>query len=295
MGNRHLPQLVPVPADLPQQVARALAEDVGAGDLTAALVPLERFGRASVITREAAVVCGMPYAEASFHQIDARVRIESRVAEGDSVRANQLLLTVEGPARALLTGERTALNFLQLLSATATAAHAYASLLEGTNCRLLDTRKTIPGLRSAQKYAVRVGGGHNHRMGLFDGILIKENHIMAAGSIAAAVTAARVGGGQVAVVVEVENMAELRQAIDAGADIAMLDEFSLEDMREAVALKTQAAAALAKRPLKLEASGGITAATIREIAETGVDFISVGSITKHVRAVDLSMRFEWKT
>jgi nicotinate-nucleotide pyrophosphorylase (carboxylating) len=290
MGNRHLPQLVPVPADLPQQVARALAEDVGAGDLTAALIPADRMGRASVITREAAVVCGIPYAEMSFHQIDARVRLEPRVAEGDSVSANQLLLTLEGPARALLTGERTALNFLQLLSATATAAHSYAALLEGTNCRLLDTRKTIPGLRSAQKYAVRVGGGHNHRMGLFDGILIKENHIMAAGSIADAVAAAKRGGGQVAVEVEVENMAELQQAIDAGADIALLDEFSSVAMRDAVALN-----ALAKRPLKLEASGGITAATIREIAATGVDFISVGSITKHVRAVDLSMRFEWHT
>jgi nicotinate-nucleotide pyrophosphorylase (carboxylating) len=288
-----MPQLVPVPADLPQQVARALAEDVGAGDLTAALIPVDRMGRASVITREAAVVCGMPYAAQSFHQIDARVRFESRVAEGDSVSANQLLLTVEGPARALLTGERTALNFLQLLSATATAAHSYAALLEGTNCRLLDTRKTIPGLRSAQKYAVRVGGGHNHRMGLFDGILIKENHIMAAGSIAGAVAAAKRGGGQVPVEVEVENMSELRQAIDAGADIALLDEFSLEDMREAVAVNAQAAAAMANKALKLEASGGIIAANIREIAATGVDFISVGSITKHVRAVDLSMRFEW--
>src|ERR1700722_7803122 len=260
MGNRHLPQLVPVPADLPQHVARALAEDVGAGDLTAALIPADRMGRASVITREAAVVCGMPYAEASFHQIDARVRFDSRVAEGDSVIANQLLLTVEGPARALLTGERTALNFLQLLSATATAAHSYAALLQGTHCRLLDTRKTIPGLRSAQKYAVRVGGGHNHRMWLFDGILIKEIQIMAAGSIAAAVAAARVSGGQVPVVVEVENMAELRQAIDAGADIAMLDELSLEELREAVAVKTQAAGALSGQPLKLEASGGTTPA-----------------------------------
>src|SRR5580692_1114623 len=231
MGNRHMAQRVPVPANLPQQVARALAEDVGAGDLTAALIPEDRLGRASVITREAAIVCGLPYAEAGFHQTDPRVRFEPRVAEGDAVTANQLLLTVEGPARALLTGERTAINFLQLLSATATAAHSYASLLEGTNCRLLDTRKTIPGLRSAQKYAVRVGGGHNHRMGLFDGILIKENHIMAAGSIAAAVAAARAaakhGGAQVPVEVEVENMDELRQAIDAGADIALLDEFSL--------------------------------------------------------------------
>jgi len=281
---------LPVPADLPQQVARALAEDVGSGDLTAALIPADRIGRATVITRERAIVCGLPYVEASFHGVDARVRLEWRVAEGDSVAANQPLVDLEGPARALLTGERTALNFLQLLSGTATAAHTYAALLEGTNCRLLDTRKTIPGLRSAQKYAVRVGGGHNHRMGLFDGILIKENHIMAAGSIAAAVAAAKRGSAQVPIEVEVENLSELQQAIAAGADIAMLDDFSLEAMREAVALNANAA-----KPLELEASGGITTATIREIAETGVDFISVGSITKHVQAVDLSMRFEWKT
>jgi nicotinate-nucleotide pyrophosphorylase (carboxylating) len=300
MGNRHLAQRVPIPADLQQQVARALAEDVGVGDLTAALVPVERLGRATVITREAAIVCGLPYAEAAFHQIDPRVRFQSHFAEGDPVTANQLLLTVEGPARALLTGERTALNFLQLLSATATAAHSFAALLEGTNCRLLDTRKTIPGLRSAQKYAVRVGGGHNHRMGLFDGILIKENHIMAAGSIAAAVAAAKRSGGEVPVEVEVENLDELRQAIAAGADIALLDEFSLADMREGVALNARAASAEAgraatpKHPLKLEASGGVTTATIREIADTGVDFISVGSVTKHIRAVDLSMRFEFQ-
>jgi nicotinate-nucleotide pyrophosphorylase (carboxylating) len=281
---------VPVPADLPQQVARALAEDVGAGDLTAALISPDRFGRASVITRETAIVCGKPYVEASFAQVDERVRLEWQIAEGDSAAAGQLLLVLEGPARALLTAERTALNFLQLLSGTATAAHSYAALLKGTDCRLLDTRKTIPGLRSAQKYAVRVGGGHNHRMGLFDGILIKENHIVAAGSIARAVSAAKRSAAQVPVEVEVENLSELRQAIDAGADIAMLDEFSLEAMREAVAVN-----ALATRPLKLEASGGITTATIREIADTGVDFISVGSITKHVRAVDLSMRFEFQT
>ena len=279
-----------MPADLPQQVARALAEDVGAGDLTAALIPADRTGRASVITREAAIVCGAPYVEATFAQLEPRVQLEWRASEGDSVAAGQLLLNVAGPARALLTGERTALNFLQLLSGTATAAHAYAALLEGTRCGLLDTRKTIPGLRSAQKYAVRVGGGHNHRMGLFDGILIKENHIVAAGSIAHAVSAARQGPAQVPVEVEVESLSELRQAIDAGADIALLDEFALPVMREAVAMNAAAA-----KPLKLEASGGITTATIREIAETGVDFISVGSITKHVRAVDLSMRFEFQT
>ena len=280
---------MPVPADLPQQVARALAEDIGSGDLTAALIPADRAGRATVITREEAIVCGLPYVDASFHAVEPLVRLEWRVAEGDSVSPNQLLFSVEGPARALLTAERTAMNFLQLLSGTATAAHSYAVLLEGTRCRLLDTRKTIPGLRTAQKYAVRIGGGHNHRIGLFDGILIKENHIMAAGSIAAAVAAAKLKLAQVPVEVEVENLAELQQAIAAGADIAMLDDFSLEAMREAVALNANSA-----KPLKLEASGGITTATIRDIAETGVDFISVGSITKHVRAVDLSMRFEWK-
>ena len=280
---------MPVPADLPQQVAGALAEDIGAGDLTAALIPPERVGRAAVITREPAIVCGIPYVDASFGQLDSRVRLKWHIAEGGAAVADQLLLSLEGPARALLTGERTALNFLQLLSGTATAAHSYAALLHGTKCRLLDTRKTIPGLRSAQKYAVRVGGGHNHRMGLFDGILIKENHIVAAGSIRNAVAAAKRGAARVPVEVEVENLSELRQAIEADADIAMLDEFSLEAMREAVAVN-----AAGPRPLKLEASGGITAANIREIAETGVDFISVGSITKHVRAVDLSMRFEFR-
>jgi len=280
---------VPAPADLPQQVAAALAEDIGAGDLTAALIPAASSGRASVITREAAIVCGAPYVEASFRQLDSRVSFEWLVAEGDSAEVNQRLFSIEGPARALLTGERCALNFLQLLSGTATAAHSYAVLLEGTNCRLLDTRKTIPGLRSAQKYAVRVGGGRNHRMGLFDGILIKENHILAAGSITMAVAAAKLQSAKVPIEVEVENLAQLRQAIEAGADIAMLDNFSLGPMREAVAIN-----AGAKHPLQLEASGGITAATIREIAATGVDFISVGSITKHVRAVDLSMRFEWR-
>ena len=231
---------MPVPADLPQLVARALAEDVGAGDLTAALIPQDRQGRASVITREPAIICGIPYVAASFASVDPRVRLEWHIAEGDSVVADAHLFTAQGPARALLTGERTALNFLQLLSGTATAAHAYAALIDATNCRLLDTRKTLPGLRSAQKYAVRVGGGHNHRMGLFDGILIKENHIVAAGSIANAVAAAKRGLARVPVQVEVENLEELRQAIDAGADIAMLDEFSLQAMRDAVVLNAAA-------------------------------------------------------
>jgi nicotinate-nucleotide pyrophosphorylase (carboxylating) len=277
------------PADLAQQVARALAEDVGSGDLTAALIPVDRAGRATVITREPAIVCGIPYVNASFAAVDRKVAVQWHLAEGAAAAANQVLFAVSGPARALLTAERTALNFLQLLCATASAAHAFAMLLEGTHCRLLDTRKTIPGLRSAQKYAVRVGGGHNHRMGLFDAILIKENHIMAAGSIAQAVAAAKQAGARIPVEVEVENLSELQQAIAAHADIAMLDEFALADMREAVRINRAAA-----QPLKLEASGSVTLETIRTIADTGVDFISVGSITKHVRAVDLSMRFEFE-
>jgi nicotinate-nucleotide pyrophosphorylase (carboxylating) len=280
---------VPIPKDSSLKVAAALAEDIGGGDLTAALIPAERTGRATVITREAAILCGIPYVEESFRQVDARVTFEWRAAEGDAIIADQVLFTVDGPARALLTAERCALNFLQLLSGTATAAHSYAALLAGTQCRLLDTRKTIPGLRTAQKYAVRVGGGENHRMGLFDGILIKENHIAAAGSIGLAVAAAKRGAGRIPVEVEVENLGQLEQAIDAGADIAMLDNFSLPTMREGVAMNAGAG-----RRLKIEASGGITMDTIREVALTGVDFISVGSITKHVHAVDLSMRFEWR-
>jgi nicotinate-nucleotide pyrophosphorylase (carboxylating) len=279
-----------VPADLDEQVERALDEDMGSGDLTAALIPAGTRGRASVITRERAILCGAPYVDAVFARLDPAVKVEWKIAEGAAAEAGQTLFEVQGSARALLSGERTALNFLQLLSGTATAAHAYAQRLEGTACRVLDTRKTIPGLRSAQKYAVRVGGGQNHRIGLFDGILIKENHIMAAGSIGQAVAAARASGTRVPVEVEVESLDELRQAIAASADIAMLDDFPLAVMVQAVAMNRAAA-----RPLKLEASGSVTLDTIREIAETGVDFISVGSITKHVRAVDLSMRFEWSS
>ena len=278
---------VPLPPDLAQQIERALQEDIGAGDLTAGLIPQDARGRATVVTREAAIVCGLPYVEAVFARLDGRIQIDWHTREGAPVAADQVLFHVQGPARALLTGERTALNFLQLLSGTATAVHAYVERIEGTGCRLLDTRKTIPGLRTAQKYAVRVGGGHNHRIGLFDGILIKENHIMAAGSILQAVETARAGGTRVPVEVEVENLEELRQAISAGADIALLDEFSLADMAEGVAVNRRAA-----RPLKLEASGGVSLETIRKIAETGVDFVSVGSITKHVHAIDLSMRFD---
>jgi nicotinate-nucleotide pyrophosphorylase (carboxylating) len=281
---------IPAPSDLAEQVQRALAEDIGTGDVTAALIPAGRKGHAAVITREPAILCGVPYVNATFQQLDSSVQVEWLAAEGDSVTRNQALFKLSGPARAMLTGERTALNFLQLLSATATATHAYASQIADTQCRVLDTRKTLPGLRTAQKYAVRVGGGQNHRVGLFDMILIKENHIIAAGSIDQAVASARASGARVPVEVEVETLDELRQAIAAGADIAMLDEFTLEGMREAVALNRAS-----ERPLKLEASGSVTLETIRNIALTGVDYISVGSITKHVRAVDLSMRFDWES
>lgn len=277
------------PADLAQQVARALAEDVGMGDLTAALVPAGRGGRATVITREPAVVCGQPWFDEVFRQLDPAVHVDWDVAEGSAVLPDQLLCRLEGPARSLLTGERAALNFLQTLSGTATVARRYAEVLAGLPCRVLDTRKTIPGLRQAQKYAVRCGGGSNHRMGLYDGILVKENHIMAAGSIAAAVAAARAQGATVPVEVEVETLDELRQTLDAGGDMALLDEFSLDDMRRAVAMNR----AHPRGPIKLEASGSVSLETLRAIAETGVDFVSVGSLTKHVRAVDLSMRFDF--
>ena len=277
------------PPDLADQVARALAEDVGSGDLTAALVPAGRTGRATVITREPAVLCGRPWVDEVFRQLDASVRVEWVASEGASVAPDQLLCRLEGPARALLTGERTALNFLQTLSGTATVARRYAAVLDGLRCRVLDTRKTLPGLRRAQKYAVRVGGGANHRMGLYDGILVKENHIMAAGSIAAAVAAARAQGATVPVEVEGETLGELREALDAGADMALLDEFSLDDLRAAVAMN----GGHPRGPIKLEASGNVTFETLRAIAETGVDFVSVGSLTKHVRAIDLSMRFQF--
>lgn len=286
MTDAHAPA---PPPDLSDQVARALAEDVGSGDLTAALVPAARTGRATVITREAAVLCGRPWVDEVFRQLDPSVRVEWAAAEGAAVEPDALLCTISGPARALLTGERTALNFLQTLSGTATVARRYAAVLDGLPCRVLDTRKTVPGLRRAQKYAVRVGGGANHRMGLYDGILVKENHIMAAGSIAAAVSAARAQGATVPVEVEVETLGELREALDAGADMALLDEFSLEDLRAAVAMNR----AHPRGPMKLEASGNVTLETLRSIAETGVDFVSVGSLTKHLRAVDLSMRFQF--
>ncbi len=276
------------PADLPAQVERALAEDIGAQDLTAGLIAPDKLGKARVITREQAIICGRPWVDETFRRVDSRIRVDWRIEEGAQAAPNQLLFELSGPARGLLSGERTALNFLQLLSATATAAGIYVKAVEGTNCKILDTRKTIPGLRTAQKYATRVGGAQNHRMGLYDAILIKENHIMAAGSIAAAVAAAKRSAAGVSIEVEVETLDELRQAIGAHADIAMLDEFSMDDMRQAVTLNRHE-----RRPLKLEASGGVDLNNVREIALTGVDYISIGAITKHVRAVDLSMRFEW--
>jgi nicotinate-nucleotide pyrophosphorylase (carboxylating) len=275
------------PEDLPETVARALAEDVGSGDLTAALVPADRQAEATVITRERAVICGRPWFDEVFRQIDPAVSIRWSVAEGESASANQLLCTLAGNARSLLTGERAALNFLQTLSGTASLTHHYAQALAGLECRVLDTRKTIPGLRTAQKYAVRCGGGRNHRMGLYDGILVKENHIVAAGSILAAVAAARRSSAGVPVEVEVETLDELGQALSACADMALLDEFSLADLRRAVTINREHP----NGPIRLEASGSVTLDNLREIAETGVDFISVGSLTKNVRAVDLSMRF----
>ncbi len=274
------------PPDLEQSVGAALREDLGTGDLTARLVPRQR-ARARIVTREDAVLCGRPYAEAVFRTLDPSIHGEWAAGDGDRVRAGQTLCTLEGPARALLTGERTALNFLQTLSGTATQAQHYVEAVSGTGCTILDTRKTLPGLRLAQKYAVACGGARNHRLGLYDGILIKENHILAAGSIAAAVDAARQVSGGVPVEVEVESLVELREALDAGADIVMLDDFPLEDMRRAVDLKRSRGSSA-----KLEASGGVDLGTVRAIAETGVDFVSVGSITKHVRAIDLSMRFD---
>jgi nicotinate-nucleotide pyrophosphorylase (carboxylating) len=261
---------------------------LGGGDVTAALVPAQQQVRAQVIAREPAILCGTDWARETFHQLDPGITLHWDAADGEPIVADQVVLRLAGPARPILTGERTALNFLQTLSSTATTAHRYVAAVAGTGCRILDTRKTIPGLRLAQKYATRCGGAHNHRLGLYDLVLIKENHIIAAGSIAGAIDSARRTSPGVPVEVEVESLAEFEQALAAGADIIMLDELSFDDMRSAVARnKAQGAHA------KLEASGGVTLATVRDIALTGVDYISIGGITKHVQAVDLSMRFEF--
>lgn len=263
-------------------VEAALLEDVGDGDLTAELIPPAAQGAADVITREDGVFCGRPWVDLTFATLDPTLRLDWQVADGDRVSAGQRLLTLTGSARSILTGERTALNFMQLLSGTATVSRRYADQVAGQPLTLLDTRKTIPGLREAQKYAVRCGGCQNHRMGLFDAFLIKENHIAAAGSIAAAVAAARSHAPERRVEVEVENLEELDAALIAGADIIMLDEFSLDDMGEAVRR-------VAGRAL-LEASGSIEGDRLGAIASTGVDYVSIGALTKHVRAMDLSLR-----
>lgn len=269
-------------AEIQANVRRALQEDIGSGDITAQLIPADRLARATVITREDAVIAGTAWVDEVFRQLDPRVAVHWQTADGERVSANQVLFHLEGPARALLSGERSALNFLQSLSAVATRCQHYADLVNDTQVKLLDTRKTIPGLRLAQKYAVTCGGCHNHRIGLYDAFLIKENHIAACGGIAQAVAAAHQIAPGKPVEVEVESLEELRQALDAGADIIMLDELSKDDMRTAVSITAGKA--------KLEASGGINDNTLRGIAETGVDYISIGSLTKDVRAVDLSMR-----
>ncbi|TAN07286.1 MAG: carboxylating nicotinate-nucleotide diphosphorylase [Rhodanobacteraceae bacterium] len=275
---------MPPAATIRADVARALAEDIGSGDVTAALINATARARARIVCREAAVLAGTPWANECFRQLDPAVQIHWHYADGDAVPAAAVLCEVEGNARALVAGERNALNFLQTLSGTATTTRHYVDAVAGTRSKILDTRKTLPGLRAAQKYAVRCGGGHNHRMGLFDAILIKENHVAAAGGIANAIHAARSAHPEVLLVCEVESLAELRAAIDAGADRVLLDEFSDAMLRDAVTL--------AAGRVPLEVSGSVNLERIRAIAATGVDCISIGALTKHVRAIDLSMRFE---
>ena len=269
--------------DRHKNVKSALAEDVGSGDITASLIPADREAKATVISRENCTICGVDWVNEVFQQLDPSVKVNWQVNDGEQVSPNQTLFTLEGNARSLLTGERTALNFLQLLSGTATICQHYASLVAHTKVKLLDTRKTIPGLRTAQKYAVTVGGCHNHRIGLYDAFLIKENHIAACGGIAQAIETAREIAPGKPVEVEVESLAELALALDANADIVMLDNFSNADMLEAVAQNNGKA--------KLEASGNMSEETLASVAETGVDYISIGALTKHCTAVDLSMRF----
>jgi nicotinate-nucleotide pyrophosphorylase (carboxylating) len=279
---------VPLAPEIAANVAAALREDVGAGDLTADLIPADRTGAATVIAREAAVLCGTAWFDACFRQIDPDVRIDWLATDGDRIAPEQVLCRLTGQARSLLTGERSALNFLQLLSGVASKTRIYADVVAGTRAQVVDTRKTLPGLRLAQKYAVLVGGGGNHRLALWDAILIKENHIMAAGSIAAALAAARAVAQAAGprcrfVQVEVENLAELDEALQAGAGMVLLDNFPLDMMRAATTGNAGRAI--------LEASGGVSLEGLRAIAETGVDRISIGALTKDVKALDLSMRF----
>jgi nicotinate-nucleotide pyrophosphorylase (carboxylating) len=268
-----------------KQVQAALEEDIGAGDLTASLVPAAQQVTATIIARETAVICGIPWVQTCFNQVDANVKINWQVTEGERVQANQVLCEITGPARALLTAERCALNFLQTLSATATETRKYVDAIDGTQSQILDTRKTLPNLRLAQKYAVTVGGGHNQRLALYDGILIKENHIAAAGSIGAVMAQSFALNSGKSIQIEVENMPQLKEALAAGATSILLDNFSTDQLTEAVQFNQQSG----KRAV-LEASGGIGLNNVREIALTGVDRISIGAITKNVQAIDLSMR-----
>jgi nicotinate-nucleotide pyrophosphorylase (carboxylating) len=275
----------PLPASfIDSQVKLALLEDIGQQDLTADLIPAEAMASANLITRESAVLCGRQWFESVFSQLEPAIKIEWFADDGDKLQANDVICRLTGPARAILTGERTAMNFLQTLSATSTRAGIYADAVAGLAVKVLDTRKTLPGWRMAQKYAVRCGGCYNHRIGLYDGILIKENHINAAGSIASAVQQAKTLHPGISIEVEVENLDELNQALEAGADIILLDNFDTAMLKQAVQINQNKA--------QLEASGGISLETIREIAETGVDRISVGALTKDIIAVDLSLRFE---
>lgn len=267
-----------------RSVREALSEDIGTGDITAALIPADEVATAMVISRESAVLCGMAWFNAVFAELDTGITVDWTTRDGDALRAGQTLCTLHGPAAHILTGERTALNYLQTLSGTATLARRYAEAVTGLAVKVLDTRKTLPGLRQAQKYAVRVGGCHNHRMGLYDGILIKENHIASAGSIERAVRFARAAGPGLPVEVEVENEAQIVEALAAAADILLLDNFTPEKLIKAVRLVDGRA--------RLEASGGVTLENIRDIAQTGVDYISIGALTKNLHAVDLSMRFK---
>ncbi len=273
----------PLAAEIERNVAAALAEDIGSGDLTARLTPAGHPARGIVVSREEAVLCGTAWFDACFHKLDSGARIRWHAQDGARIHAGQTLCEIEADTRALLTAERTALNFLQLLSGTATATRRFVDAVAGTRSRIVDTRKTLPGLRLAQKYAVRCGGGTNHRLGLYDGILIKENHIMAAGGVAPVLAqAGRLAPAGVFIQIEVENLAQLEEALDAGAKMILLDNMDLAQMRKAVSLT-------AGRAL-LEASGGVDLSKVRAIAETGVDRISIGSLTKDVRAVDLSLR-----
>lgn len=273
--------------DIRASVSRALAEDVGSGDVTAELIPASATITATVITRELMTLAGRPWVDEVLQQIDAKISIDWHHDDGDVLDADTTLCKLRGPARSILTAERTALNFLQLLSATATTTAKYAAAVAGTDCRILDTRKTVPGLRLAQKYAVSCGGGVNHRIGLYDAILIKENHIMSSGGIRPAVNAARDLRPDMPVEVEVESIEEFRDALAVKVERMLLDNFSLEMLRDAVAINRTEG----EPPAELEASGGVTIETVREIAETGVDYVSVGALTKNVSAIDLSMRF----